>query len=57
MNIQEENPVQSEVGYSPAIVSKYAERTVSGTARDPQGRHTPITLFAGTRPCGAARFS
>ena len=46
--------MQREAWYSPAIVSKYAERTVSGTARDPQGGHTPITLFAGMRLCGAA---
>ena len=36
--------MQRRVDYSQAIASKYPEQIVIGIARDPQGKHNPITL-------------
>ena len=36
--------MQNQVEYSRAISSKYPEQIVIGIARDPQGKHNPITL-------------
>jgi len=36
--------MQNRVEYSQAVASKYPEQIVIGIARDPGGRHNPITL-------------
>lgn len=36
--------MQQQVDYSQAVASKYPEQIVIGIARDPQGKHNPITL-------------
>ncbi len=42
--VEKGHPMQREVDYSDAIVTKYPEQVVVAIARDPKGKYNPITL-------------